>query len=326
MSRVLTGIQSTGKPHLGNILGAIMPAIELSNDDSNEAFFFIADMHSITAIKDGKELSENTMAVAAAWLAFGLNTDKHTFYKQSDLPEVSELMWYLNCFTPIPMLENAHSFKDKSSKLSKDKINTGLFTYPVLMAADILLYDAEIVPVGKDQKQHLEITRDIARSINHLYKNETFVIPESKIKEDVMTVPGTDGQKMSKSYGNYIDIFQTDKKLRKNIMKIVTDSTPLEEPKDADNCNVFKIYSLLGTDDQITELRNKYLGGDFGFGHAKEALYELILDKFSLQRGKYNELINNPEKIALELEKGAQKARKIAKETLNRVRENLGLS
>lgn len=326
MARVLTGIQSTGKPHLGNILGAIMPAIELSKNPSNEAFFFMADMHSITAIKDGEALKENTLSVAAAWLAFGLDTERHTFYRQSDLPEVTELMWYLNCFTPIPMLENAHSFKDKSTKLSKDKINTGLFTYPVLMAADILLYDAEIVPVGKDQKQHLEITRDIARSINHQYGNETFVLPEPQIKQEVMTVPGTDGEKMSKSYGNTIDIFQPDKKLRKNIMKIVTDSTPLEEPKDADNCNVFKIYSLLGTAEQIDVLRAKYEGGNFGFGHAKEELYQLVLSKFKKERERYDSLMNNPADIQKELSNGAEKARKIALSTMKRVRTNFGLS
>ena len=326
MSRVLTGIQSTGKPHLGNILGALQPAIELSEDSSNEAFFFIADMHSVTAIKDGNELKENTKSVAAAWLAFGLNTNKHVFYKQSDIPEVCELMWYLNCFTPIPMLKNAHSFKDKSAKLGEDKINTGLFTYPVLMAADILLYDAELVPVGKDQQQHLEITRDIARSINHKFKNETFVIPEAKIKEDVKVVPGIDGEKMSKSYNNFIDIFQTDKKLRKNVMQIVTDSTPLEEPKDPDTCNVFALYSLLGSTKQIADLRANYEGGNFGFGHAKQALFELIVEKFENERAKYEELMANPDLIEQELKKGAEKARAIASETLKRVRGNLGMN
>lgn len=325
MARILTGIQSTGKPHLGNILGAIQPAIELSKQSEHEAFFFIANLHSITGIKDGAELKENTLSVAAAWLAFGLDTERHTFYKQSDIPEVCELMWYLNCFTPIPMLENAHSFKDKSAKLSKDKINTGLFSYPVLMAADILLYDADLVPVGKDQKQHLEITRDIARSVNHQYNKELFVMPEAKIEENVMTIPGIDGQKMSKSYNNFIDIFQTDKKLRKNVMKIVTDSTPMEDPKDPETCNVFKIFKLLANDTQLAEMRANYEGGNYGFGHAKQALFELICEKYAKERALYEEYINNPKLIEEALQKGAVKARVIAQETLGRVRQQLGV-
>jgi tryptophanyl-tRNA synthetase len=325
MARVLTGIQSTGKPHLGNLLGAIQPAIELSQQSEHDAFFFIANMHSITAIKDGAELKENTLAVAAAWLAFGLDTDKHTFYRQSDIPEVCELMWYLNCFTPIPMLENAHSFKDKSEKLSKDKINTGLFTYPVLMAADILLYNAELVPVGKDQKQHLEITRDIASSFNHRYNAEIFVLPASKIKEDVMTVPGIDGLKMSKSYNNYIDIFVSDKELKKVVNKIITDSTALEDPKVAETCNVFKLYSLLASKEEIAQMKANYEGGNYGFGHAKTALFELICMKYQKERAQYQHFISNPELIEIELKKGAEKARAIAKVTLARVRGVLGL-
>ncbi len=326
MARILTGIQSTGKkPHLGNLLGAIQPAIELSLESGHEAFFFIANLHSITAIKNGTELKENTLAAAAAWLAFGLNTEKNTFYRQSDIPEVCELMWYLNCFTPIPMLENAHSYKDKSENLSKDKINTGLFTYPVLMAADILLYDAEIIPVGKDQKQHLEITRDIANAVNHKFGKEIFVLPTAKIKEEVMTVPGTDGRKMSKSYNNYIDIFQSDKDLKKNINQIITDSTPLEDPKDADSCTVFKIYSLLATQAQTAELKAKYKAGNYGFGHAKTELLALIIEKYSAERAKYEEFISNPELIELELKKGAEKARKIASQTLARIRVELGV-
>jgi tryptophanyl-tRNA synthetase len=325
MARVLTGIQSTGKPHLGNLLGAIQPAIELSQNSNHEAFFFIANMHSITAIKDGNELKSNTLAVAAAWLAFGLDTDKHTFYRQSDIPEVCELMWYLSCFTPIPMLENAHSYKDKSEKLSKDKINTGLFAYPVLMAADILLYQAELVPVGKDQKQHLEITRDIASSFNYKFGQDVFVLPESQIKEEVMTVPGIDGQKMSKSYNNYIDIFQSDKDLKKNINKIVTDSTPLEEPKVAETCNVFKIYSLLATPEQIATMKANYEAGNYGFGHAKTDLLNLIIEKYATERALYNEYINNPNLVEEKLQAGATKARKIASVTLAKVREVLGV-
>lgn len=325
MARVLTGIQSTGKPHLGNILGAILPAIELSKATENEAFFFIANLHSITGIKDGKLLSQNTLATAATWLAFGLDTDKHTFYQQSDIPEVCELMWYLNCFAPIPMLENAHSFKDKSAKLSKDKINVGLFSYPVLMAADILLYDAEVIPVGKDQKQHLEITRDIARSVNHHFKDELFVIPEPSIQEHVMVVPGIDGQKMSKSYNNFIDIFQTDKLLRKNVMKIVTGSTPIEEPMEYENCNVFKIYSLLANENQIDQMKENYKASNYGYGHAKQDLYELICETFKTERAQYEYYINHPEEIKKALDLGAVKARSTALKTLTRIRTALGV-
>ena len=319
MARVLTGIQSTGIPHLGNILGAMQPAIELANEEKNDSFIFIADMHSYTALKDGELIKNNTYAVAAAWLAFGLDTQKSVFYRQSDIPEVTELMWYLSCHTPIPMLENAHSYKDKSAKLSKDKINVGLFSYPVLMAADILLYGADIVPVGKDQKQHLEITRDIAKSFNHRV-GEVFTVPESKISEHVMTVPGIDGQKMSKSYDNTIDIFLPNKQLKKRVMSIQTDSKELEEPKDPDTCNVFKLFSLLADNDQIEEMRKNYLAGGYGYGHAKKALLDIILTKYEKPRQRYDELMADKSLIDQELAKGAQKARKVAQVTLQKIR------
>ena len=321
MARVLTGIQSTGVPHLGNILGAIQPAIELANNSANESLLFIADLHALTTIKNGKLVKENTYSVAAAWLAFGLDTSNTIFYRQSDITEVCELMWYLNCFTPFPMLANAHSFKDKSEKLSD--VNAGLFTYPVLMAADIILYDADIVPTGKDQQQHLEMTRDIASSFNHQL-GETFVIPEGKYDKKVMIVPGTDGQKMSKSYNNYIDIFLPDKKLRKQIMNIVTDSKELEEPKNPDTCNVFKIYELLSEENDIATMRTNYLQGGYGYGHAKQALYELICGKFEKERNLFNNLMENKEELDLQLKKGAEKAREIAQNTLSRVRVKLG--
>ncbi|MTI39248.1 tryptophan--tRNA ligase, partial [Fulvivirga lutimaris] len=290
-------------------------------DEKNECLFFIADLHSLTTIKDAEQRKNNINATAAAWLACGFDTSKNIFYRQSKIPEVCELTWYLNCFTPFPMLANAHSFKEKSDKLAD--VNAGLFTYPVLMAADIIMYDADFVPVGKDQKQHLEMTKDIASSFNHQY-GDTFVLPEPKIDEQVMTIPGTDGQKMSKSYGNIIDIFLADKPLRKQVMAIVTDSTPLEEPKDPDTCNVFKIYELLGTDAQIQEMRNNYTGGNYGYGHAKQALYDLIIDKFSKERAAFNEYINNPDLIDAKLKEGEEKARLIAREVLGRVREKLG--
>lgn len=326
MARVLTGIQSSGKPHLGNLLGAYIPGIEMSQNPKNDAFFFIADLHSLTTIKDAEERRTNTLATAAAWLAMGFDTDQNTFYRQSRVSEVCELAWYLTCFTPIPMLENAHSYKDKLDKLgqgNKSKINSGIFVYPVLMAADIIGYDANQVPVGKDQKQHLEITRDIANSFNHQY-GEVFVVPEPIIDETMMVIPGTDGNKMSKSYGNTIDIFQTDKKLRKNIMAIVTDSTPLEEPKNPDTCNVFAIYKILASPDQTAELRKKYLGGNYGYGHAKQELFELIAEKYRSEREKFDWLIENPGEVEKRLTEGEDKARQVIGGVLDRVRKSLG--
>lgn len=321
MARVLTGIQSSGRQHLGNILGAILPAIEMSNDPKNEAYLFIADLHSLTTVKDAKQRKDNLIATAAAWLACGLNPNKVVFYAQSHLPECTELTWYLNCFTPYPMLANAHSFKDKSNNLSD--VNAGLFDYPVLMASDILLYDADIVPVGKDQKQHLEITRDLASSFNHQY-GDIFVLPESKISESVMTIPGTDGRKMSKSYGNVVDVFLPKKQLKKQIMGIQTDSTPLEDPKDPNTCNVFALYKLLATDEQAKQLAEKYRGGNFGYGHAKTALLELILEEYGSAREKFDHYIENPEEVFSALKMGAEKARPVAQATLNRVRNKLG--
>ena len=321
MARILTGIQSSGIPHLGNLLGAIIPAIELSKDPKNESLFFIADMHSLTSVRDAVLLKENTLATAAAWIAFGFNTDDNIFYRQSDIPEVCELMWYLNCLTPYPMLANAHSFKDKASKLHN--VNAGLFTYPVLMAADILLYDAEIVPVGKDQIQHIEMTRDMAGTFNHTY-GETLIEPTVKVDEKVMTIPGTDGQKMSKSYNNFINIFLADKKLRKQIMGIETDSTAMEDPKETEGCSVFTLYKLLATKDDVAGMEVNYKGGNYGYGHAKQALYELIISKYSVERKRFNELMENTNLIEEELQKGAVKARKIAKTVLSRVRTKVG--
>lgn len=323
MTRILTGIQSSGRPHLGNLLGAIIPAIRLSKQPGNDSFFFIADLHSMTTIKDADTRVNNVRAVAAAWLAFGFDTEKNLLYRQSRIPEVCELTWYLSCIAPYPMLANAHSFKDKSDRLAD--VNAGLFTYPVLMAADIILYDAEVVPVGKDQKQHLEITRDIASAFNNQY-GETFVVPESKIEEHVMTIPGTDGQKMSKSYGNIIDIFLPDKELRKQVMSIVTDSTPLEEPKNPDSDNVYALYSLLASAEQAQAMRAKYLAGNYGYGHAKQELFDLIIQKFSAEREAFNFYYSNPAELEKKLQEGEAKARDIAHRTLARVRKKLGFS
>lgn len=321
MARILTGIQSSGRPHLGNILGAIKPAVELSKDTKNESLFFIADLHSLTTIKDPDQRKENVYATAAAWLAFGFDTDKNLFYRQSRIPEVCELTWYLNCYTPFPMLANAHSFKDKSDKLAD--VNAGLFTYPVLMACDIIMYDANIVPVGKDQKQHLEMTRDIASAFNNRY-GEIFVIPEAQIDESVMTIPGTDGQKMSKSYGNVIDLFLPDKQLRKQVMSIVTDSTPLEDPKDPENDNVFALYRLLASEKQVEEMRQNYLGGNYGYGHAKQALFELLVEKFKEERERFQYYMDNTNDLEKKLQEGEEKARQIAIPVLEKVRKSLG--
>jgi tryptophanyl-tRNA synthetase len=321
MSKILTGIQATGTPHLGNLMGAIMPAIQMANQPENESYLFIADLHSVTQIKEGETLRENTYSVAAAWLAFGLDVSKVVFYRQSDVPQTTELAWYLSCFFPFQRLTLAHSFKDKTDRL--DDVNAGLFSYPMLMAADILLYDAEFVPVGKDQLQHIEITRDVASRFNH-QMGEVFVLPEAKIQEDTMYIPGTDGQKMSKSRGNIINIFLDDKALRKQIMTIETDSTPLEEPKNPDTCHVFALYKLLASEEQIATMRSNYLEGNYGYGHAKQAFYELLLDTFKTEREKYNYYMQNLTEVDRALAEGAAKASKKATEVLQRVRQKLG--
>jgi tryptophanyl-tRNA synthetase len=321
MARILTGVQSTGTPHLGNLLGAIIPAIKMSHNPSNESFLFIADMHSLTQIKDAELLRHNTYSTAAAWLACGLNIDKTVFYRQSDVPQVTELSWYLSCFFPYQRLTLAHSFKDKADRL--EDVNAGLFTYPMLMAADILLYDANIIPVGKDQLQHIEMTRDVASRF-HAKVGETFVMPEADIQKETMYVPGTDGGKMSKSQNNIINLFLPDKQLRKQIMSIATDSTPLEEPKDWTTCNCFAIYALVANENQIAEMKTNYEQGGYGYGHAKQALYELLVDKFSAERERYNYYMNNLNEIDKALAVGAEKAKVVANEVLKRVRIKVG--
>jgi len=321
MARILTGIQSTGVPHLGNILGAIIPAIKMAQDPKNESFLFIADMHSLTQIKNGEELRNNTYATAATWLAFGLDIEKTVFYRQSDVPQVTELSWYLSCFFPFQRLTLAHSFKDKADQL--EDVNAGLFSYPMLMAADILLYDANTVPVGKDQLQHLEMTRDVASRF-HAQLGETFVLPEAQVQEETMYIPGTDGAKMSKSKGNLINLFQSDKKLRKQIMGIVSDSTPMEEPKNTETDTTFALYKILASESQIEEMRANYKGGNYGYGHAKQALYEVILERFGEAREKFDYYMNNRNEIDDALALGAEKASKTADEVLARVRAKVG--
>jgi tryptophanyl-tRNA synthetase len=321
MSRILTGIQSTGTPHLGNILGAIVPAIGLANKSKNQSFLFIADMHSLTQIKDKEVLRSNTYATAAAWLAFGLNTDKTVFYRQSDVPQATELSWILSCHFPFQRLTLAHSFKDKSDRLSD--VNVGIFTYPMLMASDILLYDANEVPVGKDQQQHLEMTRDVASRFNNLY-GETFVLPEGRVNEETQLVLGTNGEKMSKSKGNIIDIFLPEKLLKKQIMSIQTDSTPIDKPKDYNNCNVFKIFKLIADEKSIDKMKNNYTAGGFGYGHAKTELLNFILSNYSDQREKFNYFMSNKNELDSVLSYGAKKAKIVANEVLGRVRQKLG--
>lgn len=322
MARILTGVQSTGTPHLGNILGAIQPAIDLAKDESNESFLFIADLHSLTQIKDGKTLRENTQATAAVWLACGLDTEKTVFYRQSDVPQVTELAWYLSCFFPYQRLTLAHSFKDKSDRLSD--VNAGLFNYPMLMAADILLYDAEYVPVGKDQLQHLEITRKVAGAFNH-QMGDTFVIPKEKTQENTKLVPGTDGEKMSKSRDNFIDIFLPEKQLKKTInKKVVTDATPLEDPKTPEGSAVFELYKLVATPDQIQVLYDKLKAGGYGWGHAKLDLFNAIITTYKQEREQFDFYMQNPEEIEKKLAAGAQKATKIANDVLHRVRAKIG--
>ena len=321
MARILTGVQATGRPHLGNILGAILPAIRAAKDSQDESFLFIADMHSLTLIKDAEELRENTYAVAKTWLAMGLDTEKTVFYRQSDVPQTCELTWYLDCFFPYQRLQLAHAFKDKADRLSD--VNAGLFNYPILMAADILLYDADLVPVGKDQAQHLEFTRDVAERFNHRM-GETFVLPQGLTQENAMIIPGTDGAKMSKSRNNYIDRFAGEKQLKKTIGSIVTDSTPLEEPKNPDTCNVFKLYSLIATEEQTAELAEKYRAGGFGYGHAKKALLELILDTYAKEREAYNYYTEHIDIVEDLLLKGAKKAAEVAEIRLQDVRRKLG--
>ena len=321
LKRILTGIQSTGVPHLGNILGAIIPALDFSKQKEVESYLFIADFHSLTQIKDSKTLKENTLHTAAAWLAFGLDPDKTIFYRQSDVPQVTELSWYLSCFFPYNRLTLAHSFKDKKDRL--EDVNSGLFNYPLLMAADILLYDAQVVPVGKDQLQHIEITRNVANRFHNVF-GETFVVPAEHVQEETKLIPGTDGEKMSKSKNNIINIFAPEKILKKQIQSIKTNSTPLEETKDWKVCNLFNIYKLLASKKEIDIMKNNYETGGYGFGHAKKELIDLILKKYKEERRKFNYYILNPNEVESILKAGSYRAKITADIVLERVRKKLG--
>ena len=320
--RVLTGVQSSGTLHIGNYFGAMRPCIEAQKDESSDRFYFIANFHALTQLPEPALLRQRIWDVAVDFIACGIDPEKTVFFRQSDVPQVQELAWMLSCLTPMGLLERCHSYKDKLAH--GQEANHGLFAYPVLMAADILLYDSTHVPVGKDQKQHLEVTRDIAIRFNNRY-GETFVVPEPIISEDVAVIPGIDGQKMSKSYGNAIEIFGEGKAIRSRFMKIVTDSTPMEAPKNPDTCNIFKLFKLMATPEEQEELRARYLAGGMGYGHAKQALYEKYIEYFAPMRERRKQLLENPKEVEDILQYGAERARKVAQATLTRARIAVGL-
>lgn len=318
--RALTGIKPTGSPHIGNLLGMYRPAMELQK--THEGFFFVASYHALTTMRDAEQMRAQTIEVAANWLALGLDPSRSVLWAQHDVPEVTELAWILSCITSKGMMDKAHAFKDALAK--NKEVNIGLYTYPVLMAADILAFDSHVVPVGKDQKQHVEMTRDMAQRFNHLF-GETLVVPEPMVRKEVETVPGLDGQKMSKSYGNTIEIFLSEKKLRKKFMSIVTDSKGVDDAKDPDTCNVFQLYKLFATPDQQADLASRYRAGGLGYGHAKQELFEVVNSGLMGPRERYMALMDKPEEVREILDNGAIRARKIARATLDRVRGAVGL-
>lgn len=320
--RILTGIQPSGILHIGNYFGAMKASIELQNQNPGDTYLFIADLHSLTVNPKPEDLRMRIRRLALDYLACGLDPEKTAFFRQSDIQGVCELTWILNTITGLGLLERAHSYKDK---IAKGFIpNNGLFSYPVLMAADILLYKSNAVPVGKDQKQHLEITRDIAIKFNQMYR-EVFVIPEPIISESVAVIPGTDGQKMSKSYNNTIELFGNEKAIRKKIMSIPTASTPMEDPKDPDKCNIFALFKLFSNEQQVADLAAKYRAGNFGYGHAKQALFEAYMDYFAPMRRRREELEKEPGYIDEVLRKGAEKANAVAAQTMDEVYRAVGL-
>jgi len=319
--RILTGIQSSGTLHLGNYFGTMRQSLEMQDD--NECFYFIANFHSLTSMPEPALLRERTFNVALDFLACGLNPEKTVFFRQSDVPIVQTLSWILSCICPVGLLERCHSYKEKLAHGLE--ANHGLLAYPVLMAADILLYDTQLVPVGKDQKQHLEVTRDLAIRFNNRYGEDLLVVPDAIIQEEVAVVPGLDGQKMSKSYGNTIDIFGEGKPVRSKFMKIVTDSTPMQDPKDPEQCNVFALYKLMATPEEQVELRERYLAGGMGYGHAKEVLYQKYSEYFAEMRERRKKLQEKPQLLEDILQDGATRARKVAQKTMNRILEAVGL-
>ncbi len=320
MKTVLSGVQPSGKAHLGNYLGAMRQHIEMQ--EKFHCYLFIADLHALTTVRNADQMRQQTYELAVSYLALDLNPEKTVFFKQSDLPQHTELCWIFDCITKMPFLQRAHAWKDAQAKGKKEE-TVGLFNYPILQAADILLYQPDLVPVGKDQKQHIEMSRDIAQNFNSIF-GDTFKIPEPYIKEEVATVPGTDGQKMSKSYDNTIDIFAPEAQLKKQVMGIMTDSTPLEDPKDPKNCNVYKIYKLIATKKESQALAEKYKKGGFGYGEAKKELLNKILEHFKEARKNYEEIYPQTDYVKKTLEKGAEKAKEKASETLNKAKKMIG--
>jgi tryptophanyl-tRNA synthetase len=320
MTRILTGIQPSGILHIGNYFGAIRPILELQ--DRGQVFVFLADLHALTSLQDADRLREYSRNAAVDLLASGLDPERTVFWRQSDVLEHAELMWILSTLTPAGLLERCHAYKDKVARgLSA---SAGLFTYPVLQAADILLYDADVVPVGKDQKQHLEITRDVAVKFNEAY-GELFKLPEPMIQEDVATIPGLDGQKMSKSYGNTIDIFMEEKALRKRVMGIVTDSTPLEAPKDPEGSTILALYRHFASPEEVAAMEAEFRAGGIGYGHFKQRLHERIWEYFAPLRERREALLREPEQVDEVLREGARRAGAVARETMERVRRAVGL-
>ncbi len=319
--RILSGIQPSGKLHLGNYFGMMRPAIELQ--ERGQAFYFIANYHALTSLHDAAELRANTWNVALDFLACGLDPARTVFFRQSDVPEVAELTWLLSVVTPMGLLERCHSYKDKLAK--GIPASAALFNYPVLMAADILAYQSTVVPVGRDQKQHVEVTRDIAIKFNNQF-GEVFTVPEPSIRESVAVVPGIDGQKMSKSYGNTLEIFGDPGVLKKRVMRVVTDSKGLADPKDPETCNVFKLYRLFASPDQVAALADRYRAGGMGYGDAKKALFEILWEFLAPFRARRQELERNPDYVEQVLRAGAEKARREARKTLDAARRAVGLT
>ncbi|WP_185869110.1 tryptophan--tRNA ligase [Blattabacterium cuenoti] len=323
MEKILTGIRSTGTPHLGNILGVMIPSINIANmNEKNSSFIFIADLHSMVQINNIKTVKNNTYQIAAAWLAFGLNTENCLFYRQSDVSEVTELAWYFSCFFPYQRLTLVHSFKNEVKK----KISLGLFSYPILMAADILLYNASIIPVGKDQLQHIEIARRIATSFNKRINEKLFVLPNAFLQKEAMSVPGTDGEKMSKSKNNWINIFSANEILKKQIMSIRTDNKSLKEKKNPEQDYIMSLYKLVAPSEKINEMKEKYIKGGYGYLEAKISLYEMILHKFSKERKKFFSFMKKKSLLDHILYSGAKKAKNVAIERLNKIRKCLRLN
>lgn len=318
--RVLSGVQPSGKLHLGNYFGAMLPQVEMQ--DQHECFYFIANYHALTSLDNAQALEEAEAEVALGYLAIGLDPEKTVFFRQSDVPETTELAWILNCVTPVPLLQRCHAYKDKVAQGAS--ANAGLFTYPVLQAADILIYKSHLVPVGQDQKQHVEITQDIQTKFNQQY-GEVLVRPEPLIREEVAVVPGIDGRKMSKSYGNAVELFIPEKQIRKKIMSIVTDSTPVEDPKDPDQCNVMALLRLVAADEERAEWEERYRAGGMGYGEAKKRLFELFVEKLGPAREKYEELRQNMDYVEEVLRKGGERARSVATEVMNEVRKATGI-